>query len=279
MFTRIFSIVAAAAIGSTAIAQEAEQRIVSIGGTVTEIIYALGKSDLIVARDTTSTYPAEASQLPDVGYMRALSPEGVLSVDPTLIIAEEGSGPIETIDVLKEASIEYVTVPTGYTADAVAEKIMIIGEALDESEAAATLAAQVTDDMQAAAQTAAHADPKSVLFVLSVQGDRVMAAGQQTSADAIISLAGGQNAMGAFYGYKPVSNEAIIEAAPDLILMMQSGGGHPITDEQIIAHPGLGTTPAARDGNIARIDGLLLLGFGPRTGDAIQSVNTALYAE
>ena len=278
MFTRILSIITATALGSVAMAQEPEHRIVSIGGTVTEIIYALGQSDLIVARDTTSTYPAEASQLPDVGYMRALSPEGVLSVDPTLIIAEEGSGPIETIDVLKEASIEYVTVPTGYTAEAVAEKITIIGDALNQSEAAATLAAQVTEDMQAAAQTAAHDDPKSVLFVLSVQGDRVMAAGQNTSADAIISLAGGQNAMSAFEGYKPVSNEAIIEAAPDLILMMQSGG-HTITDEQIIAHAGLGTTPAANTGNIARIDGLLLLGFGPRTGDAIQTVNSALYAD
>ena len=278
MFTRFFCTIAAATFATTATAQDSDTRIVSIGGTVTEIIYALGQSDLIVARDTTSTYPAEATALPDVGYMRALSPEGVLSVAPTLIIAEDGSGPVDTIDILKEASVEYVTVPTGFTADAVAEKITIIGDALGQSEAAATLAAQVTTDILAAADNASKEEPKSVLFVLSMQGDRVMAAGSGTSADAIIELAGGANAMTSFEGYKPVSNEAIIEAAPDLILMMQSGG-HAVTNEQIIAHPGLGTTPAAQAENIARVDGLLLLGFGPRTAEAIQSVNSALYTD
>lgn len=278
MFTRFFCTIAAATFGTIATAQDSDTRIVSIGGTVTEIIYALGQADLIVARDTTSTYPAEANDLPDVGYMRALSPEGVLSVAPTLIIAEDGSGPVDTIEILKEASVDYVTVPTGFTAQAVADKITIIGDALGQNEAAATLAAQVTTDILAAADNASKEEPKSVLFVLSMQGDRVMAAGSGTSADAIIKLAGGANAMTSFEGYKPVSNEAIIAAAPDLILMMQSGG-HAVTNDQIIAHPGLGTTPAAQAENITRVNGLLLLGFGPRTGDAIKTVNAALYPQ
>ena len=78
-------------------------RLVSIGDSITEIIFALGEQDRLVARDSTSTYPPAATALPDVGYMRALSPEGVLSVNPSAIVAVEGSGPVETLDVLKKA--------------------------------------------------------------------------------------------------------------------------------------------------------------------------------
>ena len=82
---------------------KAADRVLSVGGSVTEIVYALGEGDRLVARDSTSSFPDSAVKLPDVGYMRALAPEGVLSVNPDLIIAEEGSGPQETIDVLREA--------------------------------------------------------------------------------------------------------------------------------------------------------------------------------
>ncbi|HEY4193548.1 MAG TPA: ABC transporter substrate-binding protein, partial [Mesorhizobium sp.] len=79
-------------------------KIASIGGSITEIVFALGEQDRLVARDSTSVYPQEAFKLPDVGYMRQLSPEGVLSVDPSGILALQGSGPKEAIDVLKKAS-------------------------------------------------------------------------------------------------------------------------------------------------------------------------------
>ena len=111
-------------------AEEPTGGVVSIGGAVTEIIFALGAQDQVVARDTTSSYPPEAAALPDVGYMRALSPEGVLATGPKLIIAEEGAGPPETIEVLAQADIPFVTVPDDYTAEGVSAKIRAVGQAL-----------------------------------------------------------------------------------------------------------------------------------------------------
>ena len=98
----------------TAIAEEGgsvfkdPSRIASIGGSVTEIVYALGEQDKLVARDSTSLYPEQASELPDVGYMRQLSPEGVLSVNPSGLLVLEGSGPKETIDVCRFESITFL---------------------------------------------------------------------------------------------------------------------------------------------------------------------------
>ena len=105
------------------------ERVLAIGGAVTEIVFALGESDRLIARDTTSTYPPEALELPDVGYMRALSPEGVLSVEPDLILARANSGPAEAIEVLQAAAIQWVSVPDDFTVEGIDENIRIVAEA------------------------------------------------------------------------------------------------------------------------------------------------------
>ena len=111
------TIMALAALLGFALAAKAEdyQRIVSIGGDVTEIVFALGQGGRLVARDTTSTYPPEAARLPDAGYIRALSAEGVLSTHPDAVLASEGAGPPEQIDALKASGIPVATVPGGQT--------------------------------------------------------------------------------------------------------------------------------------------------------------------
>ena len=126
---------------------ETPDRIVSIGGSVTEIIYALGEEDRLVARDTTSVYPNMALKLPDVGYIRALAAEGVLSVRPTTIITEDGAGPPETISVLQEAAIPMITIPDGYTKSGILAKILAVGVALNVPEKAHVLARKVETDL------------------------------------------------------------------------------------------------------------------------------------
>lgn len=254
--------------------------VVSIGGSVTEIIYALGQEGRIAARDTTSTYPPEAETLRDIGYMRALSPEGVLSVDPALILSEAGAGPPETVDVLRSAGVEFVDLNEATTGAGIAEKIRRIGAELDVPDRAETLATQIEQDMQEAtanAATAAGTSPKRVLFILSTQGGRIMASGTGTAADAMIALAGGVNAVSGISGYKPLSDEAITRAAPDAILVMDRGGDHEILRDQLLAMPAIATTPAAADGRVIRMDGLYLLGFGPRTPRAVADLTAALY--
>src|SRR5690606_13928191 len=105
-------------------------RIVAIGGSVTEIIHALGEEGRLVGRDSTSLFPEEALALPDVGYVRALSAEGVLSIEPDLIIAIEGAGPPEAVALLKDAGVDYVEIPEGNDTDAIVKKIRAVGAVL-----------------------------------------------------------------------------------------------------------------------------------------------------
>jgi iron complex transport system substrate-binding protein len=253
-------------------------RILVIGGTAAEIVAALGQSDRLVARDATTTFPPELMALPDVGYMRALSPEGVLSTAPDLILAEAGAGPVEAVEVIKASGIPYVTVPESFGPDAVSEKIKVVGAALGQSDAAATLAAKVETGLaEARAKAAEVSAKKRVLFVLTLQGGRVTVGGDDTAAEAIIELAGGVNAAEGVSGYKTMTDEAILAAAPDVILMMERAGAMAAKPEDLKVNPALAATPAGRAGTIVRMDGLKLLGFGPRTPEAAQDLRRALY--
>lgn len=265
--------------GSLAAAAPAE-RIVSVGGSVTEIVYALGEGHRLVARDSTSSYPPQAEALPNVGYARALSPEGVLSVDPDLIIASSGAGPLETLEVLKQANVAYSEVPEVYSADGVIQKIETIAAALGAEDKARALLDGIKHDLKAAQKDAAQRagdTPVRVLFILSTQGGRIMAGGRDTAADGIIRMAGGINAVDSFDGYKPMTDEAVSATAPDVILAMDRGGDHGVAMEQLASLPALIPTPAAQNGRLVRMDGLSLLGFGPRTPETIQTLSRAFY--
>ncbi|MBH89303.1 MAG: hemin ABC transporter substrate-binding protein [Magnetovibrio sp.] len=255
------------------------RRVVSIGGSVTEIVYALGQQERLVARDSTSTFPVEAAELPDVGYMRALSAEGVLSVGPELIIAEEGSGPKETIDLLKEASIPFITIPDIYSREGIIAKIVAVGEALGAQTRAKGLIDKLNTELIAAEKksNSYNGVRKKVLFILSTRGGKILASGLNTAADSIIKMAGGINAISKFNGYKPLSDESITVAAPDVIMMMDRGGNHVIENEKLFAKPAISTTPAAKTNSVIWMNGLYLLGFGPRTASAVSDLHTALY--
>lgn len=257
----------------------AQPGVVSVGGSVTEIVYALGEGERLVARDTTSTFPDAVSELPDVGYKRRLSPEGVLAFAPDMVLIEDGSGPVEALEVLQSASVQVVSVPEEFSAAGVLDKIRVVGAALGATAAAQDLAAKVEAQLaEATAIAAQHEGPaKRVLFVLSAQGGRIMASGTGTAADAMIALAGGVNAIASFDGYKPLSQEALSAAAPDVILMMDRSGTHDATAETLFALPALSLTPAAETQALIRMDGLKLLGFGPRTAEAVMTLSQALY--
>ena len=260
-----------------AVADSVPSRIVSVGGSVTEIVYALGQEHRLVARDTTSNFPAEARQLPDLGYVRRLSPEGLLSVAPDMILAEEGAGPPETFDVLANAGLPIVTIPMGFDLPAVQRKIRAVADALGVADAGEDLAAQVATDVEEATQLAGLRDQK-VLFVLSMQGGRIMAAGGNTAAQGILALSGAQNAIAGFDGYKLVSDEAVLTAAPDVILMMQSHRPGAVTAADVLAHPAIAATPAGRAQAVLQMDGMLLLGFSVRTGQAVSELAAGLAA-
>ncbi|RUW49777.1 hemin ABC transporter substrate-binding protein [Mesorhizobium sp. M8A.F.Ca.ET.021.01.1.1] len=252
-------------------------RIAAIGGSITEIVYALGEEKRLVARDSTSNYPKAALDLPDVGYMRQLSPEGVLSVNPTGILALHGSGPKEAVDVLKKTSIPFIEVPELYNREGILQRVRIVGKALGVEAKAEVLAKALDAKLTAAEkQTASIKERKRVLFVLSIQGGKILAAGSETAADGMVRLAGGVNSVEGFSGYKQMSDEAIITARPDVILMM-SNAGPPVSDDELFGNPSIASTPAGTARKLIRIDGAYLLGFGPRTADAIHELAVSLY--
>ena len=272
----VIALTLATGIATAASAEDSPKRVVSIGGAVTEIVFALGEGDRLVARDTTSNHPQAATELPDVGYIRALSAEGVLSVNPDHILTEEGAGPLETIELLREASVPIVEVNNGFTRTAIGEKIAVVAKTLGVPEKGAELAAKVDAEIAAAVARVDTSSQPKVLFILSTAGGRVMAAGDNSSAGAIIELAGGSNAISGFDGYKPITDEAIVTSGAEVILMMDRGGDHGATLEQLRGHPSLSLTPAAQSGAVVKMDGMLLLGFSVRTGEAVSRLAAAL---
>ncbi|KZK87185.1 Hemin-binding periplasmic protein HmuT precursor [Pseudovibrio sp. Ad13] len=249
-----------------------DQRIISIGSSLTEIVYALEAQDRLAAVDTTSLYPEEATMLPNVGYMRALSAEGVLATNPDHILMMEGSGPPTAVDVLKAASIKLTEVKEVYSPEGILEKIDVVGTALQLPEETKALKAKVKADLdEAIAYAHQQAKPLKVVFVISEGGGKPLVAGRETGAHAVIGLAGATNVFANLRGYKPVSKEALIAAAPDVVMMMSRPGSS--DQSEILKEPGFNLTPAGLNGNLIVMDGVYLLGFGPRTAQALRDLS------
>jgi len=255
-------------------------RIVVAGGTITEILFALGQGDRVIAVDTTSAFPPEARAKPQIGYMRALSAEGILSQKPDLILVEQGAGPTDALAIIEASSIPVVIIDTPPEADAIPDKIESVGRAVGVEAAAMELAAKVRQDIDAlkAEIATVREAPKRVLFALSLANGRITAGGAGTAADAIIRLAGGVDAAAMVDGYKPLSDEEVLAAAPDVLLVMDNAG-HAIAPDAAFALPALKGTPAAASGAYVAMDGLYLLGFGPRTAAAGRDLARALYPD
>lgn len=256
-----------------------DSKIIVIGGALTEIVYALDAQDRIIGRDMTSIYPEAAKALPDIGYMRALSAESILSLAPKGILLVEGSGPKPTIDILEKASVPMVVVPESFSRDGVITKVRSVGKALMLEDKADELITKLNEDFNKTDElTNKVTEKKKILFVLSVQNGRVMAAGSNTAADGIIKLAGAENAITGFDGYKLLNDEALLAAKPDMILSMSPFPGRPVTT-QLTDLPAVLATPAAKNNMIKDMDGLYLLGFGPRTAAAARDVAELLYGQ
>jgi iron complex transport system substrate-binding protein len=262
-------------------ADAAAPRILSLGGDITEILYGLGQSDKIIAVDTTSQFPTNAlKEKKSVGYLRALSAEGVLSVNPTLIIASEDAGPPEVVKALKSSGVRYVDIDDKPTAEGVPDKVRRIGSVVGADEAAKALAAKIETEFASLADDRKRIEArKKVLFILAVQNGRATVGGAGTAADSILQLAGADNAAAGVTGYKPVSDEQLTEFTPDAVVVMNRGDGDHHGAGQVLALPGLSQTVAAKTKNLIEMDGLYLLGFGPRAPSAARDLMKALYAD
>ncbi|BCX04764.1 MAG: hypothetical protein KatS3mg053_2702 [Candidatus Roseilinea sp.] len=246
-------------------------RIVSLGGPVTEIVFALGAGDQVVGVDTSSTYPQEKVEaLPKVGYQRRLAAEGVLSLKPTLVLATDEAGPPEAIQQLRDSGVTVLIVKDEDTVAGAKAKILTFGKALGKDEAAAALVKELDADLEKAGELLKRVKIKpKVMFIYARGAGTAQVAGLKTGAHTMIELAGGENAVTGYENYKPLTAEAAVAAAPDVILMLtrglQSVGGI----EGLLKEPGIAQTPAGQNKRVVDMDDEYLLAFGPRLGKAV----------
>ena len=252
-----------------------KSRIIVAGGSLTEIVFFLEEQKNLVAVDITSNYPAQATTLPSIGYVRALSTEGVLSLNPTLILGEEDMGPSLVVDQIESTGVDLRVIEENYTLQTIKNKISCIASILDiQDKSRSIIDLKLKDKINNLQRLSEKNQPNNlkVMIILGMDGTSPTIAGLNTSGNGFIEMTGGINIMNSFDGWKPVSAESILVANPDLIIITNRGLSNFGTLDELAKHPSLSFTNAALNNNLMAIDGMSLLGFGPRTIDVANNV-------
>jgi len=255
-----------------------EPRLVSIHGSLTEVVHLLEAQHMLVGTDTTSTHPAAANRTPKVGYLRQLSAEGLLSLRPNAVLGTDEAGPPAVLAQLRQAGVPLKLVNVKHRVEDLLEKVSLVGEATRRQAAAQALSADLQKQWQATQQKVARRDGASaprVLFIMA-HGPAPMLAGTDTGAHAMLSYAGVRNAMAEVQGWRALNAESAVQARPDWIVTTQESvaalGGLP----KFWQLPGLGMTPAGRQQRVLSFDTMALLGFGPRMPTALEALRQGL---
>lgn len=251
---------------------EHARRIVVLGGELSETLVTLGAENRIVAVDSTSTRPPRLQKLPNVGYLRQVNVEGVLSLRPDLILASHDAGPAEVLDRWRQLGIEVKQLTTGPLIEQALSAISTLGDIVGESAKAKKLVAHNRRALDTL--PALELQPR-VLFLLSKAGNLPLVAGTATKAHVMIETAQGHNVAATFSGYKPMTAEAIVKLAPDIILVASHGLASFGGLESLRKDPAVKLTPAGRSGRIQAVDSQLMLSMGPRLGEAVSMLHSA----
>lgn len=233
---------------------QAPARLISTDAAVTEILFALGAGDQLVAMDVTSELPPGRPELPRLGYHRALAAEGILALDPNLVIGSEHMGPAHTVDALQRSGVTVVKLPTATSLQGLASNVDEIATALAiNTDARPTLA-----DLAPASKALGKQDKSGMraAFLLNGEGGKLRLAGANTGGNAFLGLLGADNAAG-FANYRSVSAEALLELDPDLILVadVEQAG----IESLLSQHTVLGYARAARNNQVFAVDARTLV--------------------
>jgi len=256
-------------------------RLITVGGSLTEAVFALGAQAHLVGTDTTSLYPAAAQATPKVGYMRQLSAEGLLALRPDVVLALAGSGPPLVLTQLRSARVQVELVERRHEWEDVRRTVQAAGRATGREAAALELQRQLDQrwaTVRARIQAHTGARPR-VLFIMA-HGGSPLVAGRQTAAHAMLTLAGADNVISGFNGFRPLTAESMAAAAPDAIVTttqsLQAIGG----ESAFWQRPELSLTPAWRHRHrgtaLLHQDALALLGFGPRLPQVLEQLHQGL---
>ncbi len=269
-------------------------RIVSIGGANTEIIHELGLHPYLVGIDTSSNYPQSITHLPNVGYARALSLEGVLSLRPTHVLSTDMAGPAHVLERIKKyKGVQLERINTTSSFEGLIQHVQFIANLFGKSESGYQLSRRLQQEMNAVKELNAFKKLKPleaghdlqskvgvprVLFILSHQSSQVVAGGLNTAAHAMIEYAGGKNAMDQMRGYKTLNKEAFIQSNPDVILMTSQSEKFLCGPRSLLNDPSMAHIAAIKNKRIVGMDANQLLGFGPRLPLTIGQLRKSFFA-
>jgi iron complex transport system substrate-binding protein len=252
-------------------------RVAVAGGSITEIIYFLGEEKRLIAVDQTSNYPLDAlKNLPSLGYVRNLSAEGILSLSPTLVLGEHDMGPIEVLSQLDSVDVEVIRTEETHDVAGILNKVSCVADVLGVREKADFLVAQRLESsvqQLVKIQNSAKSRKPRVALVLSFSEGSPIVAGTNTSGHGVLEMSGLENVFSLIEGWKPVSFESMIEADPQFIVLTERSIGMAGGIDKVKENPAIKHTSAARQNRIFSLDGMSMLGFGPRTLDAALSLS------
>tara|TARA_Y100000591_G_scaffold183812_1_gene158768 strand:- start:4363 stop:5187 length:825 start_codon:yes stop_codon:yes gene_type:complete len=254
--------------------------IVVAGGSITEILYFIEQENRIIGVDVTSNYPKEAKKLPSIGYVRSLSTEGILSLNPKLILGENDMGPPLVINQLKEINMDLRIIPEEQTSYGIVDKIKCVASILGCIDSADI---RVTNDLMPTIMELEtlvdlnESNKKNVMLILSMQGTSPIVAGRGTSGDNFIKMAGAKNVFDSFDGWKPVSEESIINVNPEFFIIPSRDMHKGSNVKNLTTNPIFINTEAGANKNFIFEDSMAMLGFGPRTIDIALKVAKKLY--
>jgi iron complex transport system substrate-binding protein len=257
-------------------------RIVSVGTATTETIYALGAGARLVGVDDSSAeYLPQAARLARVGARTTLSAEGILSLKPSLVITNADAGPTQVVEQLRGANVTVLTLPANFTIATVLQKVRTIARALGLESRGAELEASIESDMNDVAKLLSNAKSKpKVLFVgRGPNMPNATMSGAGTTVDEMIRLAGGTNPMTGFQGFREMTDEAVVNAAPDVILITENSFERSGGVEGVVKFPGVALTPAGKMRRVVAVSDIYFQGFGPGVGRAVRDLAIKLHPE
>ncbi|MFQ5968032.1 MAG: hemin ABC transporter substrate-binding protein [Acidimicrobiia bacterium] len=261
-------------------------KIVSLNGDLTEIIFELGLGANVVGVDVTTTYPPEAAALNDqgqtVGFAQQLAAEAVLRFEPSLVLGDQQVAPPEAIEQLRAAGVPVVILETQTTLDGVGTKIRQVAEILGVPDQGEQLALRVMGEIAAARELAAidDSDPK-VAFVYVRGPQIVFLFGAGTPTQAMIEGAGAidAGAEAGVFGPAPLTPEALVAAAPKVIVLPEAGLAALGGIEAFLELPGVAETPAGQNEAFLAYDEAYFFNLGPRAGQALEEFVRDLYPD
>ena len=257
----------------------ANQRIVIAGGSLTEIVFALGAGDDVVGVDKTSSYPEKVKQLPQIGYWKLLNIEGVLSLKPTLFITLNDVEPDNVIEKVSESKVDVLALQrVPGTIELLYKNIGKIASKLNKQKEGELLINSIKTnlaDIQTKIST--HPQKTKVLSLMSMGGTNSVA-GKNTTIDALIAIAGGEN-LAKHNSFKSYTAESIIAINPEVIILNKYSIDQLGGLDKINTIPGITETSAFKNNRITIIDDSYLFGIGPRVDEAAKLLFQSFYPE